>query len=73
MFKPHVIVDNSDGSIIAVFFQTEQALKYIQALSVEHGERVDNDPETYRFVWEDLHGYSQKFINEQLASVVVTG
>lgn len=69
MEKPHVIMDNNDGSIVAVFFQTEKALEYINFLSGKYGQMVDTDPETYRFVWEDLYDYSKKYIESQLTVV----
>lgn len=62
-------MDNKDGSILAVFFRTEQALEYIQFLSGKYGEKVETDPETYRFVWEDLYDYHREFLNNQFGNV----
>lgn len=62
MKKAHVIVDNADGTIVGVLFDQKQALEYINFLSEKYGQKVKDDPETYRFVWEDMEDYSRKHI-----------
>jgi hypothetical protein len=62
MKKAHVVVDNKDGSIVAVFFNVLEVKEYLNFMSDKYGQMVDTDPETYRFVWEDLEDYSRNFI-----------
>ncbi len=66
MVKANVVVDNADGSILAVFFNTEQAMEYLNFMTEKHGQMVSDDPETYRFVWEELEDYSREWIQSHI-------
>lgn len=61
MIHTHLIIDNINGTIIAAFFNENQAMEYTQFLSATYGEMVPDDPTTYRFVWEEITNYGDTF------------
>lgn len=51
------MVDNADGSILAIAFD-EETIKRI-ASTYDEEARVPGDPETYRYCWEDCYQHCE--------------